>query len=118
VLAEYLFFNRDHPQRAVRRFPTHHARAGMEDPALAGRRLLPYWRILREYVRSVQNAPLGAGERTRCYAELAHWVARHGNWARLAVDPVIALAPASGPVLARLAASQRRWLGRRVRASN
>src|SRR5262249_1699954 len=109
-----LFMNRDHPARAVRRYPAHHRRAAHEVPALAGRRLLPHWRILGEYVGAVRRASLPAGDRVRCARALVAWIGRHGNWARLASDPLVALVPASEDVLARLAASERRWLGGRI----
>jgi glycosyltransferase involved in cell wall biosynthesis len=114
IVPDYLFFSRDHPRRAVRRFPAHHLRAAFENPALAGRRVLPHWRILAEYARGVRRAGLPAAERARCYAALFRWLGRHGNWARLAVDPVIAAAPSTAPFLLRLAASDRRWLAKRV----
>ncbi len=114
ILPEYLFLSRDHPRRAVRRFPAHHLRAAFENPALAGRRVLPHWRILGEYAQIVQRAGLPASERTRCYLALARWLGRDSNWARLAVDPVIAVAPSIAPFFSRLAASERRWLAKKV----
>lgn len=114
IVPEYLFLNRDHADRAVRRFPAHHLRAAYENPALAGRRVLPHWRILAEYARGVGRAGLAPSERARCYLALARWLVRHHNWARLALDPVIAIAPATSPFFIRLAGSDRSWLGKRV----
>jgi glycosyltransferase involved in cell wall biosynthesis len=115
ILPDYLFSNRDHPARAVRRFPTHQSRAALEDPAMAGRRLLPHWRILGEYLRTVRDAEISAAERRRCRLELVRWAARRRNWARLASDPLIAMMPSIGPVLARLADSEQDWLAGRIR---
>ena len=114
IVPEPLFLNRDHPARAVRRFPAHHRRLAHEAPALAGRRLLPHWRILGAYARAVRRVPMSARERARCGTALLGWVGRHGNWARLATDPLVALFPASGDALARLAGSERRWLAGRI----
>jgi glycosyltransferase involved in cell wall biosynthesis len=114
IVPDYLFVSRDHPARAVRRFPAHHLRAVVENPALAGRRVLPHWRILAEYAGSVQGAGLVPSERVRCYLALTRWVARHHNWARLAVDPVIAVAPWTAPFFLRAAGSDRRWLEERI----
>ena len=114
IVPDYLFVSRDHPARAVRRFPAHHLRAAVENPALAGRRVLPHWRILAEYARSVRGGALPATERARCYLALTRWVGRHHNWARLAVDPVIAVAPWTAPFFLRAAASDRRWLQERI----
>jgi glycosyltransferase involved in cell wall biosynthesis len=114
IVPDYLFFSRDHPCRLVRRFPAHHLRAAVENPELAGRRLMPHWRILAEYGRGVRRARLPPSERVRCFIALARWLGRHGNWARLAVDPVIAVAPSTAPFFLRLAASNQRWLGKRA----
>ena len=117
ILPDYLFLNRDHPARTVRRFPAHHLRAGVVDPALEGRRVLPHWRIFAEYARCIRRVPMRAQERLRCYRALGGWLRRHNNWARLAADVVIAVAPSSGNVLLKLAASDRRWLAGRVGSS-
>ncbi len=115
IVPEILFSNRDHPGRAVRRFPAHHQRAAHEVPALAGRRLLPHWRILAAYARVTHRVPLPPIERARCMVALLGWIGRHGNWARLATDPLVAMHPAAGDLLARLASSEARWLGTRIR---
>lgn len=118
IVPELLFFNRDHPGRAVRRFPAHHQRAAHEVPALAGRRLLPHWRILRAYAGVTRRVPLAPIERARCMLALLGWIGRHGNWARLATDPLVAVYPPAGDLLARLASSEARWLGSRVRKAS
>lgn len=115
IVPEHLFSNRDHPGRAVRRFPSHHRRVAHEVPALAGRRLLPHWRILAAYARAARRVPLPREERARCVMALLGWIGRHGNWARLATDPLVALHPTIGDLLARLASSEERWLATRVR---
>jgi len=118
IVPELLFANRDHAGRAVRRFPSHHQRAAHEVPALAGRRLLPHWRILGAYARVTRRVPLAPDERARCMLALLGWIGRHGNWARLATDPLVALHPPVGDVLARLASSEARWLGTRIRRAS
>jgi glycosyltransferase involved in cell wall biosynthesis len=114
TVPDYLFLSRDHAERAVRRFPAHHLRAAFENPALAGRRVLPHWRILGEYAQAVRGAGLPAAERARCYAALVGWLAHHRNWARLAVDLMIAAAPSTAPFFLRIAESDRGWLEERV----
>lgn len=110
VLDEPLFLNRDHPERSVRKHPAHHLRGEWFDPALAGKRLLPHWRILREYWRCVGRHDLRAGERIRARASLARWVARHGNWARLVADVVIAAAPGLWEVIFHRSRAGDEWL--------
>ena len=114
IVPEYLFLNRDHPGRTVRRFPAHHLRAGVVDPALAGRRVLPHWRIFAEYARCIRRSAMRVSERVRCYLALGEWLLRPHNGARLAADLVIAAAPSAGNVLLKIAASDRRWLTGRV----
>jgi len=79
--------------------------------------VLPHWRIFAEYARCIRRVPMRAQERLRCYRALGGWLRRHNNWARLAADVVIAVAPSSGNVLLKLAASDRRWLAGRVGSS-
>jgi hypothetical protein len=62
-----------------------------ESRARGPHRVLPHWRILVEYARAVHGAGLPAAERAHCYAALVRWLAHHSNWARLAVDPMIAV---------------------------
>ena len=90
---EYLFYNRDHAARATRAQPQFHQRAAWFDPARAGRRVLPYWRVLAEYARSVGRVPLSRGERWRCYWALTQWLRKPRNLKRLAADVPIAVHP-------------------------
>jgi len=93
ILPEALFFNRDHPGRSVRAYPAHHLRAGWFDPALAGRRVFPHWRVFYEYFRAVNRARVSGWQRVCCYPHIAGWLARDLNFARLAADVVIAVFP-------------------------
>lgn len=90
---EYLFFSRDHAQRATRSEMQFHQRGEWFDPALAGKRVFPYWRVLAEYARAIGRAPLGRRERLRCYWELTGWLRIPRNLKRLAADLPIALHP-------------------------
>ena len=112
ILPERLSFDRDHPNRSIRALPAHHLRAGWFDPALAGRRVLPHWRVLYEYFRAVQRAPISAWERARCYPHLARWIATDLNWARMGADVVIAIYPGSWHWMASIARSRESWLRR------
>lgn len=110
VVPEPLFLNRDHPGRSVRALPAHHLRGAWFDPSLAGRRLLPHWRILAEYVRCVRRAPIPPAERRRCYLHICRWLGIHANWARLGADVVIAAFPRSWRPLLRASRAADEWL--------
>jgi len=109
ILPDWLFFNRDHPNRSVRAYPAHHLRTGWFDPRLANHKVFPHWRVLYEYVRAVNRVPLSGWQRVCCYGHLIRWLARDLNWARLAADIVIAIFPESWPLLARVARNGENW---------
>lgn len=110
IVPEPLFLNRDHPGRSVRALPAHHLRGEWFDPALAGRRLLPHWRILAEYLRCIHRAPISRAERGRCYAHATRWLGIHHNWARLGADVVIAAYPSSWRPLLEATRAAEGWL--------
>ena len=110
IVPEPLFLNRDHPGRSVRALPAHHLRGEWFDPSLAGRRILPHWRILREYVRCIRRSPIRPAERRRCYVHTCRWLGIHANWARLGADVVIAAYPKSWESLWKASRGAERWL--------
>lgn len=110
IVPEPLFLNRDHPGRSVRALPAHHLRGEWFDPRLAGRRILPHWRILGEYVRCIRRAPIPPAERRRCYAHACRWLGIHANWARLGADVVIAAFPHSWEPMLRASRAAEKWL--------
>ncbi|HJU87571.1 MAG TPA: glycosyltransferase [Gemmatimonadota bacterium] len=110
IVPEPLFLNRDHPGRSVRALPAHHLRGEWFSPSLAGRRILPHWRILTEYVRCIRRSPISPAERRRCYAHTLRWLGIHANWARLGADVVIAAWPASWESLWRASRAADGWL--------
>jgi glycosyltransferase involved in cell wall biosynthesis len=107
---EPLFLNRDHSGRSVRALPAHHLRAAWFDPSKARKRILPHWRILFEYARSIHRARIGFVQKVACYCSLPRWLGRHMNWARLLVDLVLAVAPNAWRVFAKPTSSGERWL--------
>jgi len=105
-IPEYLLFNRDHSERSTRALAQHHLRGAWFDPALAGKRVLPHWRILAEYVRCVRRVPLSRGERLRCYWELRHWLGVPRNLKWLAADVPIAIDPRAWDAFVRYRAAR------------
>lgn len=79
---EWLYFRRDHPERAQHAHPTIRSRCANMDPRRADPRRHPTARLLGEYVlgyvAAIAGAPLSAGERMECYASLSRWLVRRG----------------------------------------
>lgn len=80
---EYLYFRRDHPDRAERAHPSVRGRCANMDPRRANRWLNPVPRLLGEYVwaypRMIQRAPLTPAERRECYRYLGEWMTRRAK---------------------------------------
>jgi glycosyltransferase involved in cell wall biosynthesis len=76
---DWLYFRRDHPERAERASPTMRARCSNMDPRRADRLRHPAARLYGEYVWAyvamIRRAPLTPADRRACYRHLAEWVA-------------------------------------------
>jgi glycosyltransferase involved in cell wall biosynthesis len=76
---DWLYFRRDHPDRAERAHPGIRARCANMDPKRGSRWLNPAPRLFAEYIgaylRMVHRAPLTPAERRECYRHLAEWAA-------------------------------------------
>jgi glycosyltransferase involved in cell wall biosynthesis len=77
---DWLYFRRDHADRAERACPTMRSRCANMDPRRADRLRHPAVRLYGEYlwayVTAIHRAPLPAAERRECYRHLAEWVAK------------------------------------------
>ncbi len=75
---EWLYFRRDHPDRAERACPTMRSRCVNMDPRRANRLRHPVVRLYGEYVwaymDAIRRAPLQSAERRECYGYLAQWL--------------------------------------------
>ena len=80
---EWLYFRRDHPDRAERAHPGVRARCANMDPRRANPWLNPLPRLIAEYigayVRMIQRAPLTHAERRECYRYLRMWMTRRAK---------------------------------------
>ncbi len=78
---EWLYFRRDHPERAERAFPSVRSRCANMDPRRADRLRHPVARLYAEYVwayvRAIRRAPLSPADRRACYGHLVEW-----GWSR------------------------------------
>lgn len=80
---EWMYFRRDHPDRAERAYPGARARCANMDPRRANPWLHPIPRLLGEYlwayIAMIQKAPLSPAERRACYSHLVTWIARRSK---------------------------------------
>jgi glycosyltransferase involved in cell wall biosynthesis len=80
---EWLYFRRDHPDRAERAHPGVRARCANMDPRRGNAWLNPAPRLFAEYVgaylRMIHRAPLTPSDRRECYRYLAEWLARRAR---------------------------------------
>jgi glycosyltransferase involved in cell wall biosynthesis len=80
---EFLYFRRDHPNRAERVASGLRRRSAHLDPRRANRWRHPVVRLVGEYllayVTAIWRAPIGVADRLRCGAVLLVWVLGHAN---------------------------------------
>lgn len=98
-IPEFLFFGRRHPNQSIAALMAHRSErlyTLWADPSKAGKIILPAWRTLSEYLKSVHRVPLTGYERFRCYLSLLWWMRK--KWRGLTSD----LLYAAGELLARV----------------
>jgi glycosyltransferase involved in cell wall biosynthesis len=80
---EWLYFRREHDDRAERAHPTVRGRCANMDPKRGNRWTNPAPRLFAEYIyayiRMIRRAPLTPAERRECYGYLAEWVTRRSK---------------------------------------
>ena len=91
---DWLYFRRDHPERAERACPTVRSRCANMDPRRADRLRNPVVRLYGEYIwgymSAVRRSPLSPADRRECYRYLAQWMtsrARPGGGAAAGAQP-------------------------------
>lgn len=76
-IPEWLYFRRDHDDRAAHAQPTVRKWCTNLDPRRASRLRHPTARLVTEYIwgyiAAIQSAPLSAADRLRCYGILTQW---------------------------------------------
>ena len=87
---DWLYFRREHNDRAERACPTMRSRCANMDPRRADRLRHPAVRLYGEYiwayVRAIGRAPLSAADRRECYRYLAQWFASRAAPGTAAAD--------------------------------
>ncbi len=92
-LPEPLFRLREHPGRYRRTATTPEERMEYHDPARKGEKIVPTWRLYREYWRMLPAHLPDRGMRLRCVPYLLRWWFVNWNAARVAVDVLALVAP-------------------------
>lgn len=69
-IPEILFERREHPKRSVKAHPSMQERAEWFAPGSGELPQYPTWRFFKEYVRSIELAPLDPQQRLRCFRTL------------------------------------------------
>jgi glycosyltransferase involved in cell wall biosynthesis len=74
---DWLYFRRDHPERAERANPSMRSRCANMDPRRADKLRNPAVRLYGEYIwaylRSIRQAPISAADKRECYRYLWEW---------------------------------------------
>jgi glycosyltransferase involved in cell wall biosynthesis len=80
MVPDWLYFRRDHADRATKANPTVRTWCSSQDPRRANRLRHPAARLFAEfiwaYISAIRNAPLSNAERRECYRYLAKWGAQ------------------------------------------
>jgi glycosyltransferase involved in cell wall biosynthesis len=70
---EYLFYRRDHPQRACRLHSVEEIVIWL-DPENEGKTDLFKWRLCMEHLRGISRAPISRYQKACCYGHVARWL--------------------------------------------
>lgn len=74
---ERLFFRRMHRKQSTQQYKNRQDRAQWFQPGRPRGRYFPCWRVLLEFCRAVQQAPLSSVEKAACLASVRHWPRRY-----------------------------------------
>ena len=108
TIPDWLYFRRDHPERAERAFPRVQTWCANLDPRRADRLRNPAVRLYAEYVlgyvAAIRRAPLSSADRKECYRHLAQWVANRaisvaGRSLPGSTRPAVELASTAQPLI-------------------
>lgn len=104
---EVLFFRRQHMNRSTVKFPTARGREVWFEDAAAPLLRLPTWRVGREFLTAIEQAPLTSAERRRCVRSMGTFLQE--NWPGM-VKNLVRSSVEAPTVLARRRAARARPL--------
>ncbi len=98
---EVLFFRRQHSDRSMAAFAHARDRIAWFNPDRGGAITLPKWRVGRELLRAIAEAPLTSADRVACYRAMSvfaenNWQTLIKNLARSSVDALAGLSSQRG----------------------
>lgn len=93
VVPEYLFLNGHHPGRGTRPNVRPSERLAWYKPSGRSRWVLPTWTLYRHYLGAIHRNDPSLGQRLLCYGYLGLALRARWNFARLMVEPLIAVQP-------------------------
>lgn len=73
-IPEVLFFHRIHGGSSTEVFSNWRERTVWFDPAMAGKKVFPFWRQLGDYIRFIGKVTMPLRDRVMCMVWLSHWV--------------------------------------------
>jgi glycosyltransferase involved in cell wall biosynthesis len=88
-IPEYLFLNRDHPEKSLYHYSTYRDYAVWYEPSNTGKILLPRWRMGFEYLKAVAAVSLSLKNRLLCLLHMGHWIRCY--WKSLGANAATAL---------------------------
>ncbi len=111
-IPEWLFFRRDHPERAELKHVTVRSRAANQDPRRADPLRNPVARLYAEYiwayVSAIRHAPLPPAERRACYQHLVRYLARRAQAGHGDIGEEISVIQAEVPIDSLVAGREKR----------
>jgi glycosyltransferase involved in cell wall biosynthesis len=71
---EFLFYRRMHNRMSLVANPDFNRLIRVLDPQKQGNLVFPHWRLVVEFLKAIQNAPISAIEKLNCYTPLQQWI--------------------------------------------
>jgi glycosyltransferase involved in cell wall biosynthesis len=88
---EPLFYKRIHPKMSTQEFPDWYERMEWFKPGSKGKITFPNWLQFFHYMWIILKAPIGFGEKIKCYRYMPHWLIKEWHGGMMARDIKIAL---------------------------
>lgn len=92
LVDEVLFFRRIHPHASTQVYSDWRERMDWFGKSSENQITMPYWSQLIHYLSVITRAPIGVGEKIRCYVHMfSEWLIEWRRWGRLGRDILLAI---------------------------